>query len=169
MGLYNIKQYLILSIMKSKTATWFETKVRYERVGEDGGMVKATEVYAVDAISFGEAENRVLEELNKFTSSEVEVVGISIANYKEVFISDDANADKWYKAKLAFITIDEKTQKEKRNNVYYLVNASSINAAIRSIDEVMGGTMVDYNSLSVTETQVMDIIQYIPKKKEEEK
>ena len=46
--------------MKSKTATWFETKVRYERVGEDGGMVKATEVYAVDAISFGEAEDRVL-------------------------------------------------------------------------------------------------------------
>ena len=82
MGLYNIKQYLILSIMKSKTATWFETKVRYERVGEDGGMVKATEVYAVDAISFGEAEDRVLEELNKFTSSEVEVVGISISNYK---------------------------------------------------------------------------------------
>ena len=99
----------------------------------------------------------------------MEVVGISISNYKEVFISDDANADKWYKAKLAFITIDEKTQKEKRNNVYYLVNASSINAAIRSIDEVMGGAMVDYNSLSVTETQVMDIIQYIPKKKEEEK
>ena len=151
--------------MKSKTATWFETKVRYERVGEDGGMVKATEVYAVDAISFGEAEDRVLEELNKFTSSEVEVVGISIANYKEVFISDDANADKWYKAKLAFITIDEKTDKEKKTTVYYLVNAGNINSALKNVDEIMSGTMVDYQTCNLSETQIIDVFEY--KKKTE--
>ena len=155
--------------MRSRTAIWFECRIRYEKTMEDGMQKKVTENYVVDALSFSEAEERITEEMSSYVSGEFDIVDIKIAPYGEIFFADSDSADKWYKSKLAFITLDEKTQKEKRNNVYYLVNASSINAAIRSIDEVMGGTMVDYNSLSVTETQVMDIIQYIPKKKEEEK
>ena len=76
------------------------------------------------------------------------------------FDDDDVNSDRWYKAKLQFITIDEKTNKEKKSTVYYLVNAGSIKSAIKNIDKVMGGTMVDYNSLSVSETQIMDVFEY---------
>lgn len=147
--------------MRSKTAKWFETKVRYEKTMEDGALCKVTEINVVDATSFGEAETRILKELGSYVSGEMEVVGISIPSYNEVFFDDDdVNSDRWYKAKLQFITIDEKTNKEKKSTVYYLVNAGSIKSAIKNIDKVMGGTMVDYNSLSVSETQIMDVFEY---------
>ena len=76
-------------------------------------------------------------------------------------------ADKWYKAKLAFITIDEKTDKEKKTSVFYLVNAGSINSAIKNIDEVMGGTMIDYQTINVSETNVMDVFEYKQKEKDD--
>jgi hypothetical protein len=91
---------------------------------------------------------------------------IKKAAYKEIFFSDEESADRWYKTKLEFITIDEKTEKEKRSAVNYLVQAGTLNAAVKNIDEVMGGTMIDYVIASVTETKLMDVFEY--KKKEEE-
>lgn len=67
---------------------------------------------------------------------------------------------RWYKSKLQFITIDEKTEKEKRSNVYYLVEGCSLESARRNIDEVMGGTMIDYSIASVSETPIMDVFEY---------
>lgn len=141
--------------MRSKTATWFECKVRYEKTGEDGMPRKVTETYVVDAMSFGEAESRILNEI--FVSGEPEIVDLKIAAYKEVFFSDNDLADKWYNARLAFITIDEKTSKEKKTGVCYLVNAGNINTAIKGIDEIMSGTMIDYQTCNVSETRIMDV------------
>ena len=93
-------------------------------------------------------------------SGEFEVADIKKAAYKEVFFTDDNIADKWYKAKLQFITIDEKTEKEKRSTVNYLVQAGSMNGAMKNIDEVMGGTMIDYVVASVAETTLMDVYEY---------
>ncbi|MBR0388875.1 MAG: DUF4494 domain-containing protein, partial [Prevotella sp.] len=126
--------------MRSRTATWFECKIRYEKVTEDGLQKKVNENYVVDALSFSEAETRVTEEMSSYISGEFEVADIKKAAYKEVFFTDDNIADKWYKAKLQFITIDEKTEKEKRSTVNYLVQAGSMNGAMKNIDEVMGGT-----------------------------
>ena len=67
---------------------------------------------------------------------------------------------RWYKSKLQFITIDEKTDKEKRANVYYLVEGVSLESARRNIDEVMGGTMIDYVISSVSETKIEDVFEY---------
>jgi hypothetical protein len=72
-------------------------------------------------------------------------------------------ADRWYKAKLQFITIDEKTEKEKKSNVNYLVQAGSFNGAVKNLDEVMGGTMIDYSIVSVAETQIMDVYEHVAK------
>ena len=131
---------------------------------EDGTQKKVTETYTVDALSFTEAEQRIMEEMSSYISGEFEVADIKKAAYKEIFFSDLDSADRWYKAKLQFITIDEKT--EKRSNINYLVNAGTFNAAVKNIDEVMGGTMIDYVIASVTETQLMDVFEY--KKKEAE-
>jgi len=150
--------------MKSRTAQWFECKIRYEKTMEDGLQKKVTENYVIDALSFTEAEQRVMEEMSAYISGEFDIADIKKASYKEIFFSDDDLADRWYKAKLQFITIDEKTEKEKRNNVYYLVNAGTLNAAVKNIDEVMGGTMIDYAIASIAETTIMDVFEY--KKKE---
>ena len=146
--------------MRSRTATWFECKIRYEKVTEDGLQKKVNENYVVDALSFSEAETRVTEEMSSYISGEFEVTDIKKAAYKEVFFTDDNIADKWYKAKLQFITIDEKTEKEKRSTVNYLVQAGSMNGAMKNIDEVMGGTMIDYVVSSVAETTLMDVYEY---------
>ena len=100
--------------MRSRTATWFECRIRYEKTMEDGMQKKVTENYVVDALSFSEAEERITEEMSVYVSGEFDIVDIKIAPYAEVFFADSDAADKWYKAKLAFITLDEKTQKEKK-------------------------------------------------------
>ena len=151
--------------MRSRTAIWFECKVRYEKSGEDGTPKKVTETYVVDALSFSEAESRIMEEMSRWVSGELEIADLKIAQYKEIFFADSDMADKWYKAKLAFITIDEKTDKEKKTTVYYLVNAGNINSALKNVDEIMGGTMIDYQTCNLTETQVIDVFEY--KKKTE--
>ena len=123
--------------MRSRTANWFECKIRYEKVMEDGLQKRVTENYVVDALSFSEAEKRITEEMSSYISGEFDVADIKIAAYKEIFFSEDDTADKWYKTKLQFITIDEKTDKEKRSTVTYLVNAGSLNGAVKKIRTAM--------------------------------
>jgi len=146
--------------MRQRTALWFETKIRYEKTMEDGLQKKVTEAYTVDALSFTEAENAITEEMSSYISGEFEVTDIKKATYKEVFFSDLNSDDRWFKAKLQFITIDEKTAKEKRSNVYYLVQASSLPVAVKHIEEVMGGTMNDYVIASVAESTLLDVFEH---------
>lgn len=146
--------------MRSRTANWFECKIRYEKIMEDGMQKKVTETYVVDAMSFSEAEERIIEEMSSYISGEFNVTDIKKASYGEIFFSDEPTADRWYKTKLQFITIDEKTDKEKRSSVTYLVQAGSFNGAVKNIDEVMGGTMIDYVIASVAETTLMDVFEY---------
>lgn len=146
--------------MRSRSANWFECKIRYEKVMDDGLAKKVTESYTVNAMSFSEAEARITEEMKAYMSSAFTVEDIKKAPYKEIFFSDADTADKWYKAKLAFITLDENTEREKRSNVTYLVQAGSLSEALKNIDEVMGATMISYESLSVQETKLMDVFEH---------
>ena len=146
--------------MRSRTATWFECKIRYEKIMEDGLPKKVSEVYVVDALSFSEAEERIIEEMSSYISGEIEIVDVKIAPYREIFFADDNLADQWFKAKLSFITIDERTNKEKRTSMMYLVNAGSISSAINNIDKVMSGTMIDYVTTSISATKIMDVFEY---------
>lgn len=127
---------------------------------EDGLQKKVTETYTVDALSFTEAEKRIMEEVSSYISGEFAIKDIKIAPYKEIFFSEDAMADRWYKAKLQFITVDEKTEKEKRTAVNYLVQADTLRGAVGNIETVMGGTMIDYVIASVAETALMDVFEY---------
>lgn len=146
--------------MRSRTANWFECKIRYEKTMDDGLQKKVTESYVVDALSFSEAEERIIEEMSAYISGDFTVQDIKKAAYGEIFFSDDASADRWYKAKLQFITIDEKTEKEKRSSVNYLFQAGTMNGAMKNIEEGMGGTMIEYSVTSVQETQLMDVFEY---------
>ena len=146
--------------MRSRTAEWFICKIRYDKVMEDGLQKKVTEQYVVDALSFSEAEERIIAEMSQYISGQFDVVEIDRCSFKEIFFSDEESADKWYKAKLQFITIDERSAKEKKTSVYYLVHAGSFEGARKNIDEVMGGTMIDYVIASVSETTIMDVFEY---------
>lgn len=153
--------------MRSRTANWFETTVRYERQTEDG-QKKVNETYVVDALTFGEAEEVITKEMEPFVSGDFNVKSISPASYGEIFFSDNENDSHWYKAKLAFVVVDEKTAKEKRSNVNFLVQAASFNAAVKNIDESMGKTAIDYEIVNIADTKIMDVFEHnAPLKKEE--
>jgi len=146
--------------MKTRTANWFECKISYEKTIEDGTQKKVKETYTVDALSFTEAESEIIEEMSAYISGAFTVENINKASYSEIFFDDRDSADKWYKAKLQFITIDEKTAKEKRSNVYYLVQGSSLKSALQNVEEVMGSTMIDYDIVSIADTAIMDVFEH---------
>ena len=139
---------------------WFECKIRYEKVAENGMNKKVTEPYLVDALSFTEAESRIIEEITPFISGEFTVSDIKRANYSELFSSEEEAADRWFKCKIYFITLDEKSGAEKKTAANMLVQAADLRDAVRKLDEGMKGTMADYSIASVAETAIMDVYPY---------
>lgn len=148
------------SSLRSRTSTWFECKVRYEKTHEDGSEKLVNELYVVDALSFTEAEASIIDNMSVYASGEFKVANINPANYNEIFFSDVFDDDLWFKARLAFITIDEKKDKEKRTYVNYLIQAKCIERAKRYVDEVMGKTMIDYELKSLSETKIFDVFEH---------
>lgn len=155
--------------LRSRTGTWFECKVAYEKTMENGADKMVNESYVVDALSFTEAEARIIEEMGAYVSGELRIADISKARYGEIFFSDVDEDDLWFKARLVFIRIDEKSEKEKRSYVTYLVQANSLERARRYIDEAMGSTMIDYEWKSLSDTKILDVFEYHDKKDKEDK
>lgn len=140
--------------------TWFECKIRYEKTMENGMVKKVNEPYLVDALSFTEAEARIIEEIIPFVTGEFTVSDIKRANYSELFPSEEEAADKWFKCKLIFIMLDEKSGAEKKSSTQVLVQAADLRDAVKKLDEGMKGTMADYQIGMVTETPIMDVYPF---------
>lgn len=140
--------------------TWFECRIGYQKVMENGMQKKITEPYLVDALSFTEAEARIIEEMAPYISGEFAVKGVKLAGYSELFPSEEESADRWFKCRLSFITLDEKSGAEKRTLSNVLVQASDLRDAINKLDTGMKGTMADYQIASVAETAIMDVYPY---------
>lgn len=150
--------------MRTRNANWFETNVQYERQADDGLFAKVRETYVVDAFTFGEAEDAITKEMASYSSGDFVIKNITPAVYSEVFFSDRESDDKWYKAKLMFITIDEEKGKEKRTAVSYLVQAKNIEGALQNIGEVFSSSVLDYVVANVSETKIMDVFEHDLKK-----
>lgn len=142
---------------------WFECKVRFDKTLETGLMKKVTETYLVDALSFTEAERRFIEEMTPYISGEFTVTDIKRARLAYVFESEDAAADRWFKAKVAYITLDEKSGAEKRTNQNVLVQATDFRDAVKVLDKNMEGTLGDWVIVSIAETPIMDVFHYVKK------
>lgn len=141
---------------------WFECKVKYEKTMENGLVKKVNEPYLVEALNFTEAERRIIEEITPFMTGAFEVSDIKRAHYAELFEErDDDRADRFFRAKLVFITLDEKSGKEKKTSNQVLIQAADLRDAIKRLDEGMKGSMLDYTIASVTETALMDVYHYV--------
>ena len=142
---------------------WSECKVKYERTMDDGKVKKVNEPYLVDALSFTDAEERIIEERKHYMSGEFQVSDIKRARYAELFETDDESADRWFKVKLTFITLDEKTGAEKKTSQNVLVQAADLRDAVKRLDEGMKSSMMDYVISSVAESPLLDVYHYTPK------
>ncbi|MBO7068804.1 MAG: DUF4494 domain-containing protein [Bacteroidaceae bacterium] len=141
---------------------WFECKVKYDKTMEDGLIKSTSETYLVDAISFTEAEKRFIEEIEPFMAGEFVVSDIRRARFAEVMESEDLTDDKWFKARVAYITIDEKKGTEKRAVQSILVQAKDFRVALKNLDKGMAGTLGDWEIVSITETKIVDIFKATP-------
>lgn len=137
-------------------SNWFECKVRYDKTQENGSIKKVTEPYLVDAMSFTEAEARIIEELTPFISGDFNVSAVKRTKYAEIVWDD--SADRWYQVKTAYISIDEKGN-EKKVSVLSLVAAKDFRGALDAYNESMKGTTVDYEIQTINETPIMDVFK----------
>ncbi len=136
-------------------ASWFECKAQFDKMMENGSLKKVTEPYMVDALSFTEAESRIIDELTPFVSGELNITAVKKTKISEIFWDD--SADKWYLVKVAFITIDEKTAAEKKSVSQILVAGNDFKGAYDNFMEGMKGTMADFDIVSINETSIMDV------------
>ena len=145
--------------MKSKYSKWFEIKIKSEKVQEDGSSKKVAEIYIVEADTWTEAEAGIIKYAEEFGLTEVLIISIKRANFSEIFFSEEGSDDTYFKIKVAFVSTDEKTEKEKRYCINYLVQGSSIDKAKSNFKEAFKGTMADYVIQSIAETPIIDVIQ----------
>ena len=150
--------------MTSKVSKYYEVKIQYQKMLEDGKEKKVTEQYVVEALSFTEAESRIIEEMTHYISGEFDVVSEKIAAYSEIILSDKSDDDKWFISKVGFITLDEKTAKEKKQTFRYLVQARTSELAMDYTKEMFSHGMSDYSIDSVQDTPTLDVFLYEVKK-----
>lgn len=136
-------------------ALWFECKVRYDKMQENGMMKKVNEPYLVDALTFTEAEARIIEEMKPFISGEYSISSEKKTKISEIFFNE--GADRYYLVKVNFITIDESKGVEKKTTSQILVQASDFQDAVDKFNEGMKGSMADYEIGAITETMIMDV------------
>lgn len=145
--------------METTINEWYECAARYEKTLENGMTKFVSEPYLVEACSFTEAEKRFIEEITPFMSGDFEVKAVKKCKIAEIIPTEDVKADRWYKAKLSFITLDEKNGVEKRTTMSMMVQASDFRDALKRLDDEMKGTMADYEITSITETKIMDVFR----------
>ena len=143
--------------MKQISGMWFECKVRYEQTQEDGLEKMVTETYVYKAADFGDAYDKATKDMSTFISGEFGITAMKIAQYGDVFIQDERTEEKFYRVKVNFIVLDEKTNKEKKIAQYYLVNADSVEKARKYTDTALSQTMADFIIVSVQETMIIDV------------
>lgn len=139
-------------------AQWFETTVKYERVADEGKIIKLSEKYLVDAISFTECEARIIKEMTPFISGEFIVSAIKRYKVNEMF--ENENADKWFRAKVNFIQLDEEKGVEKKIASYMLIQANDLKESRENLVEGMKGSLADWEPESITETKIIEIFKY---------
>ena len=153
--------------MRSRTSTWFETKVKYQKTMEDGSEKVVSEAYVVDALSFTEAESAIIDEMSVYVSGELKVSGIGKACYGEIFFSDLDDDDKWYKAKVNIIDADQISGKEKKSGQYFLIAGADLERALVNLQKSLSTYVVPFEIASIADTTIMDVFPYFSDDAEE--
>ncbi len=140
------------------SATWYECKVKYRKTHETGEKKVSTDTYLLDAVSYTEAEARINEEMTAYTNEDFKIMNIKVANFSEVHPFE--NSDRWFKSKVSLVAIDEESGKERKTNVYVLVQANDVKEAFENTTSAMQNTMGDYTIPSITESPILDVFPY---------
>ncbi|WP_010181121.1 DUF4494 domain-containing protein [Aquimarina agarilytica] len=148
------------------SVTWYECKVKYRKTLESGEQKVVTESYLLDAISYTEAEARINEEMSAYVSEEFKITNIKVANFSEIHPVE--NTDRWFKSKVSLIAFDEESGKERKSNIYLLVQGNDLKEAFDNTNTAMNGTTGDYTIPAIAESPIMDVFPYFSDEVDEE-
>lgn len=140
------------------SATWYECKVKFRKTDDSGVQKVVTEAYLIDAISYTEAERRINEEMAAYISEEFKITNIKVANFSEIHPFE--NSDRWFKSKVSLLAYDEESGKERKTNMYFLLQANDVKEAFDNTVSVMKGTMGDYTIPMISESPIVDVFPY---------
>ncbi|MFK7049969.1 MULTISPECIES: DUF4494 domain-containing protein [Flavobacterium] len=140
------------------SATWYECKVKFRKTDENGVQKVTTEPYLVDALSYTEAESRITQEMMSYLSEEFKITNIKVANYAEIHPFE--NTDRWFRSKVSLIAYDEESGKERKTNLYLLIQANDVREAYDNTEIAMRNTMGDYTIPAISESPIIDVFPY---------
>lgn len=144
---------------------WYECKVKYRKTHETGEQKVTTDTYLLDAVSYTEAEARITEEMKAYTNEDFRIMNIKVANFSEVHPFE--NSDRWFKSKVSLVALDEESGKERKTNMYLLVQANDIKEAFENTTTAMADTMGDYSIPAITESPILDVFPYFTGEEEQ--
>ena len=147
------------------SVTWYECKVKYKKTHETGEQKITTDTYLLDAVSYTEAESRITEEMKAYTSEDFRIMNIKVANFSEVHPFE--NSDRWFKSKVSLIALDEESGKERKTNIYMLVQANDVKEAFENTTEALQSTMGEYSIPAITESPILDVFPYFSGEEDE--
>jgi hypothetical protein len=140
-------------------AIWFLCKIRYQKQAENGKQTTINESYLIDSVSFTEAETRIYQELSSIIK-DFNLVSVRPMRLTDVFHYEDAET--WFKCKVNYVSVDEKSGKEKKVQNTMLVSALNVKQAYERIEESLKSMLVPFEISDVNITNILEIFPYIP-------
>lgn len=140
------------------SAIWYECKVKYRKLDENGVQKVVSEPYLVDALSFTEAESRINTEMAAFVSEEFKIMNIKVANFAEIHPFE--NSDRWFKSKVSLLAYDEESGKERKTSFYLLIQANDVKEAFDNTMQVMQNTMGEFTIPAISESPIVDVFPF---------
>jgi hypothetical protein len=140
--------------------TWFECKVKYVKISESGKEQNVTENFLLDAVSFTDAETRMIRQMQEMVRGEFSVTDIKKSKIAEVFPYE--NGEWWFKATINLVTVDEEAGKEKKLRTYYLIMADDIKEALLRLEESLSYLVIPYVVSSLAVSTIVDVFPYKP-------
>lgn len=141
--------------------TWFESKVKYNKVAQSGNEQMVTENFLLDAVSYTDAETRIIRQMQQMVKGgEFQIVDIKKSRIAEVFPFE--NGEWWFKATINLVTVDEEAGKEKKLRAYYLIMADDIQEALDRLAESLSFLVVPYVVSAITVSTIVDVFPYVP-------
>ncbi len=138
-------------------ASWYLGKIRYQKEDEAGRLKTINETYLVDAVSYTESEARLYKQIVT-DASDFSVTAISRMRLADLFAYEDG--EQWFKAKVIYFSVDEKSGKEKKIVNYMLVNSEGIQQALDRINESMRNFLIPYEVTDINLTPILDVFPY---------
>jgi hypothetical protein len=134
---------------------FFEVKVKYDKMLETGAVKTVTETYALDALSFTEAEAKITDQMRPFIQGSFEVTAEKIAPYTNLIRGD---GDLYYQVKYTFTSVNEITGAESKKHLEtILINAEDFDEAKAKAVAYQHECVLDWQIDTLKETSIVDV------------